>query len=115
MFERIVSQEAELSEQALSRLARELIRYHNWLDALMCPGGDPHTGEVHVDPDASQDRRAALANLAAWEAYLATGKAQIPTKDPDLEFEPTTALDQYIKAYGITPEELKDWYESRNP
>jgi len=46
---------------------------------------------------------------------LETGATEIPKQAGDEEFEPTTALDQYIAAYGISEEDLKQWYESRNP
>lgn len=52
---------------------------------------------------------------SAWKAYLQTGVTEIPKRAADEEFKPTIALDQYIAAYGITQEELKEWYESRNP
>ena len=55
------------------------------------------------------------ALLKEYKAFQETGITKIPVKDPEAEFDPTTSLDQYIDAYRITDEQLKEWYESRQP
>lgn len=53
--------------------------------------------------------------LSKFRAYQETGVTEIPKQKPGEVFDPTVSLDQYIKAYGISEEELKAWYEARNP
>jgi len=68
--------------------------------------------QVEPGPTISAEGKAMLTK---YKAYLTSGETDIPKRAPDVEFDPTTSLDQYIKAYGISEEELKEWYESRNP
>ena len=75
-----------------------------------CPSA---IGDMPVpEPTISKEGKAMLNE---YNAYLETGLTELPFKEPKEEFVPTTALDQYIDAYGISEEELKEWYESRNP
>ncbi len=53
--------------------------------------------------------------LSKYKAYQETGETAIPQKDMEREPDLTFALDQYIASYGITDEQLKEWYESRQP
>jgi len=69
-------------------------------------------GETEVKPTLSNEGKRIRDS---WKAYLETGITELPFKEPKDEFVPTTALDQYIDAYGISEEALKEWYESRNP
>jgi len=68
--------------------------------------------QVEPEPTISAEGKAMLKE---YKAYLETGIAEIPKQAPEEEFDPTTSLEQYIRAYGISEEELKEWYESRNP
>ena len=68
--------------------------------------------QVEPEPTISQEGKQALADY--W-ALRETGEAEIPKQEPEGEFDPTVSLDQYIKAYNISEEDLKEWYESRNP
>jgi len=73
---------------------------------------DPFTGaepEEDVITMSSQGREL----LSKYKAYQETGETTIPKQDPDIEPDVTFALEQYIKAYGISEEELKEWYEAR--
>jgi len=64
------------------------------------------------EPTISKEGKFALSKY--W-ILRETGEAKIPMQEPDEKPNLTFALDQYIKSYGISEEELKEWYESRNP
>ena len=75
---------------------------------------DPFTG-APLPMDVVTKSLAGKEILNKFRAYQQTGITEIPKQKPGEPFVPTTALDQYIDAYGISEEELKEWYESRNP
>lgn len=77
-------------------------------------GYDCKAEEDQVIPETIFSQ-AGMDVLSKYNAYQATGETDLPKRVPDAEFDPTISLDQYIKAYGISEEELKEWYESRNP
>jgi len=75
---------------------------------------DPFTG-APLPMDVVTKSQEGKEILSKFRAYQETGVTEIPKQEPGEKFDPTISLDQYIRAYGITDEQLKEWYESRQP
>lgn len=73
---------------------------------------DPFTGLAPPE-DVVTKSVAGKEILSKFRAYQETGVTEIPKQKPGEVFDPTVSLDQYIKAYGITEEQLKEWFEGR--
>lgn len=73
---------------------------------------DPFTGLAPPE-DVVTKSQEGKEILSKFRAYQETGVTEIPKQKQGEAFDPTSALDQYIQAYGITEEQLKEWFEGR--